>query len=490
MNPPKKRSQHAHLDRTGRVEGAPLWNRRQKGPEYGPKHPRDEHSETRKRDKVRIPPLLPILYRKANGTRYVVVTEGRVSEVVPRDQDGVEEREIQDLWDGKIPKEHGPIATNEYVGIAWTTNEFGDPTSDFTVAIRADKTSLHFQPPVGLSPGAPGDCFYILAQLTGSGDDERLEIWHGGSNIDYVHDTPPFLLSSGDATADPPIPPASGIDIFKQYNLLLGIYEYFGLKADYPIKVDYDGEDIKWEWIGEGNLNLTVKKRTLVPGDPVEVPISFTIPAQYLNTDAGTAHAHTVDGTVGDGGAHTPAFTGTLSIASDTGDHAHALGLHYHTQDGGDDTDPGVMSTGGGAQTFTSTGDYNGSAFVDDGSHGHTIDTSALAMTPVPAHTHPFTSSGSGSESDHTHPFTIPETVVNTTVEIPTMPVWVTAEDYFVICFRSKLYAGIVEMPGGTLPDVTDGAPLDEKTIYTINDDVSQADFSDPANSQLIPAIL
>ena len=198
-----------------RKDGAPV--PKTESPSYGP--PWTPPTAIRSREANDVPPLFPRLIRKADGTRKVTISEGRVTEIVPRrtdvNDDGVIEHPISNIWSGGLLAEHGPITTGEVIGVSYTVSNKGFVNSVPAIQVRpfAGRLSAHYIPPVGDdTAGAIGDCFFVLAQLTGSGDSERLVTWHGGSNVTHYHDLAVFKRVSGD------------FDIFKEFDQINGWY--------------------------------------------------------------------------------------------------------------------------------------------------------------------------------------------------------------------------------------------------------------------------
>jgi hypothetical protein len=389
-------------------------------PAYGP--PWTPPSEIRNREANDLPPLYCSLFRKPDGSRAVTVTEGRVIEVIPKSDDGggglvdgVKEWEIEQIWDGSLLKEHG-IESGQVVGIAYNVDERGYLTGKPRVSVRttaAGEKSTHYQPPVGPSPGAAGDVFVILARLTGSGNSERLEVYHGGSNIEHVHDLAPFKMTAG----------ATGQNIFKVYNMTAGQYEYLGIKGLEPVVVTTVGDDIQIALReGDGNLDLVVRTMTFNAGTPTTVRIDLPALPFSGTTGAGTSHTHTLSG-------------GATNVVAD---HSHALGTNT---------------------------EYAGSPDV----HYHTIDSTT---DPAGGHSHTVSATVVG-ESAHTHPFSGFTQAVNATtnpnlrpsITVPGTPSFTLDSSYFTICFRNRGFHSVVA-DGGALPPHTGSKTT--KTIYTL----------------------
>lgn len=210
-----------------------------------------------------IPPLTCRLYRGEAGVRKVVVTDGCVIEVLQAVGDSPKEHPIgltRDTTYHNLYREHLISAAEPIVGVAFHVDADGKINDTPTIAVRsvAAAESTHYIPAVGPDAGTVGDCFYALAKLAGSGDDDYLEVLHAGSNIDYVPDLSTFKRVAG----------AIGKDIFTSFNQTLGRYEYRGLiqDEDSPFEVDYDtaGTDLLIKWTNAKNLDLVVKSVELV----------------------------------------------------------------------------------------------------------------------------------------------------------------------------------------------------------------------------------
>lgn len=288
-------------------------------PEYG--RNRQRLSEAVKRDQLRRPSLLPILYRKINGLFSVVVTEGYVSEVVPKHADasgdGVIEHAIDLIWEGNLLKEHA-IQMNEFVGVEYDVdkNGFVVPNScKIDVKTEEEAKTTHYTPPVGRDAlGAPGTHFVALAQLVADGSRERLKIIMGGSPITHIHDTPLFHMTNG----------ATGEELFLRYNLVLGRYETLGLKAKTPLEVNREGDDLEWKIADGSDFDLTIytfsHDRT-----PQEQQVVFEIPSEEITIPSSGAHFH----------AYSDYITEVdyIPLTTDGGNNAspEADGAHPHT---------------------------------------------------------------------------------------------------------------------------------------------------------------
>ncbi len=383
-------------------------------PAYGP--PWTPPSEIRNREANDVPPLYCTLFRKPNGSRAVTVTEGRVIEIIPKSDDGsgglidgVKEWEIEQIWDGSLLKEHG-IQNGQVVGIAYSVDERGyvKAAPAPAVAVRttaAAEKSTHYQPPVGTNAGTLGDVFVILARLTGSGDNERLDVYHGGSNIEHYHDLAPIKRAEG----------GTGQHIFKQYSTRLGQYEYFGLKGLWPVLVNTVGDDIQISLAeGDGNLDLVIRTMTFHAGSPTTVRIDLPALPFSGTTGAGSSHTHTQS------------------------DHVHSLPSHFHYQYGGGETGAGV--TAGLPATFLTT------------------NPSGSTIAPESGHTHPF-SGFTQAVNATTNPDLRPS------ITVPGTPSFTLDTSYFTICFRNRGFHSVVA-DGGALPAHTGSKTT--KVIYTL----------------------
>jgi hypothetical protein len=394
------------------------------------------------------PPLFCTLYRKTNGTRSVTVTEGRVIEYLPKrgsggTDDGVLEHEIDGIWDTVTPnllKEH-TLAVNQVVGVAYEVDNEGyvkaSPKPE--VVVRTDaagEKSSHYQPPVGEdATGAPGTVFVILARLVGTGDAERLHVYHGGSNIEHYHDTPPFSLHED----------AEGVDIFNDYDIATGRYRYHGIKSDSDnITIEIQGQDIVIDWANTKNLNLNVKSYSLYFGGESERELTITIPSQTVTTSYESDHSHTtaVDVTVDQTGS----------------EHQHQI-EDYLTE-----------------LTYFShlSGPIIDNAHQPDGAHSHSASASA-SVTPA---------------GGHSHTVTVPEQTVTATYMVANQPEVRRDTAYYTLVWRAGLYVGAFD-DGNGIPGIGDGETLDEKTIWVLNMS-NMLDFSDPDginNSYNIPLL-
>ena len=390
-------------------------------PAYGP--PWTPPSEIRNREANDVPPLYCTLFRKQNGSRSVTVTEGRVIEIIPKSDDGggglvdgVKEWEIEQIWDGSLLKEHG-IESGQVVGIAYNVDERGYLTGKPRVAVRttaAGEKSTHYQPPVGPSPGTAGDVFVILARLTGSGNSERLEVYHGGSNIEHVHDLAPFKMTAG----------ATGQNILKVYNMTAGQYEYLGIKGLDPVVVTTVGDDIQIALKeGDGNLDLVVRTMTFNAGTPTTVRIDLPALPFSGTTGAGTSHTHTLSG----------AATNTVDP------HKHALALY----------------TGNSLPSPNTHNHEIVGETENGGGHSHTVSATVVGES---AHTHPF-SGFTQPVNASTNPALRPS------ITIPGTPSFTVDSSYFTICFRNRGFHSVVA-DGGALPPHTGSKTT--KTIYTL----------------------
>ena len=381
---------------------------------YGPENPDIPPGvEIRPRVLNDQPPLFGTLFRRPGGTYKVTITDGKLIEVIPRkrdaDDDGVVEQTIDGIWDGTLLKEHGILLT-QFIGVYGTCDEEGyvDPASLIISVRDHDYVTTHYQPPVGQDAGQPGFFFYELYQLLGTPPNEYLKVLGGGSNVGYVHDTPPFKWQEG----------ASGADIYNKYNLVKGCYEYKGFEGQLPISVAQNPDNpanILVKLTGVVDHDLTVRFFKLVAGTPINVPIN--IPSL------------TVQGTINSAGAHTHTETA----------HTHPLDLHHHAQYGGGQTGNGITGTSG---EFLVTG--TSGEFLVTGSGG---------------------GSTTGSSGDHTHTFTMTTVAVTTdsptvrpTVSIPGLPVLEIdgAAGTIVYCWRKGTLAGVFvngvgkpALPGG-----------------------------------------
>lgn len=376
------------------------------------------------------PPLSCRLYRKEDGSRSVVVSEGRVIEYIPISAtgddpplpvDGVKEWPISNIWDTELPnllREH-PIETGWSIGVTFNVDRAGYITGDLTTACRittrdpdgasGDVTS-HYDPPVGPSAGAGGTVYVILARLIGTGDDERLLVYHGGSNIEHYHELTPFRLVDG----------ADGEDIFDDFDVVTGDYRYLGVRGkqmdeeigDKPADTDPKIEvlvqmasvnlvlkraDLVIDWTKGPNLNLIVRGYTLQAAT-TDVEVTFTVPEQTVTT-------------------------------SYQGGHTHELLPHVHTVYGDVDTGTGYTDS----PPHSPAGDFV--LTETDGAHSHTI--------------------------------TIPEQVITTTISVPS-ETRVPDTDYYTICFRDRLYHSIVANDVD-LPPVIAGTTTQTKTIWVLS---------------------
>lgn len=268
-----------------------------------------------------IPPLTCRLYRGEAGARKVIVTDGSVIEVLQAVGDSPVEHPVSGTRDTTYPnlyREYTISAAAPVVGVEFTVDRAGKITNTPSIAVYsvAASESLHYIPAVGPDAGQSGYCFYALAKLAGSGDDDYLEVLHAGSNIDYVADLATFKLVNG----------AVGKDLFKSFNQTLGQYEYRGLAGEYgsPLEVAYDeaGTDILVKWTNAKNLDLVVKSVELVEStesaDITITSVSGVVPLVGESTDAILQHS---GGGVTDEGLASP----------DT--HRHSFGV----SDGGGD---------------------------------------------------------------------------------------------------------------------------------------------------------
>ena len=407
---------------------------------FGPRRP--EYLETVRtaprlfNDKA---PLYCTLFRKSDGSRTVTVTEGAVVEIIPNSADGVKHHEIDGIWDGTLPKEH-EISATKVVGVYYDVDEEGYVMAGtpevLSVDIGVGDDSLHYTPPVGPSPGAVGWVFVSLVKLIGSGDTERLQVLGGGDNIYHYHDTPPFECASG------------SVDIFKEYNLDDGRYYYLGLLGIPPINVAVNGDDVEFSWIGTRDLDLIVKSRLLVNDGPIDTEVPITIYGASLTgtTDEAPDHSHSLDGLTADsaGSEHTHNFSDTQPQGSNFG----TFGLTGLDSVGGEDPAP-------------------------DGAHTHTISGG---------------SGGTGDGGAHSHTVTVTGDITTTaTIKLPSLSYFKTMPNYYTLCWRAGIYVGVFENEAELPPPSGNG--LDTKTIYVLNGEYSQLDFSNASNSQLIPPI-
>ena len=284
---------------------------------------------TRPREIDKVPPLFPTLIRREDGSRYVTVTEGVVGETIPSTagapggeiydgfgDDGYMEHAVTNIWDEEHPnllRVHGPMTIGQVIGVAFDVDRKGYLTAKPGLEIRdfANAKSLHFKPPVGADPGAAGNVFVILAKLVQDGDNsDKLQIHHGGSNIDYTHDTPPFIKVG------------SGENIFYRYNLETGEYEYYGLLGISPVKVELNGLNVEFSLEG-ADLDLDIYtfelKNILNP-----TYISLTIPEQTITTAKDGAHKHSFQDMIEGGGAYIVNETG-FPVGSEDGEHQHTF---------------------------------------------------------------------------------------------------------------------------------------------------------------------
>lgn len=385
-------------------------------------------STIRRRDKNETPPLFCTLYRKADGTRTVTVSEGSVIEFIPKSAtadvppvavDGVKEWPIDNIWK-KAPdptnllEEHA-IQTGWSIGVLFSVDKAGyifeEAENKVRIATRdhtleAGDISVHYDPPVGPSPGAAGTVYVILARLIGTGDAERLHVYHGGSNVEHYHELSPFRLVDN----------AAGKDIMDDFDAVTGEYRYLGVRgknlnekidgkpADTDPKIEILEQlvgglrtDLVADWTKGPNLNLIVKTYTL-EATTVEVPISITIPARTVTTAYDGAHAHGHIDYLSEGYQVTTGQTGAWSL-----------------------TPEGYPVRGG-----------------DDGTHAHTV--------------------------------TIPAETVTTTISVPGEPTKVIDTDYYTVCFRDRLYHSVVAN-AGALPEPKAGTVTQTKTIWILNMD-------------------
>lgn len=199
----------------------------------------------RRRESDSVPPLFCTLVRKDDGTRFVTVAEGAVSEVIPMSTgtgyDSIQEHAITNIWTAGLLTEHGPVASGGVVGIAFDVDENGFVDGNCTIEVRAaaDAKSTHYTPPVGSdTDGAPGTAFIALCKLTGAGDSERLEILANAAI--HFHDTPAIGPASGDA------------DVFKKYDIETGKYLTRGITGGLGITVTENEDDIEIKESGSG----------------------------------------------------------------------------------------------------------------------------------------------------------------------------------------------------------------------------------------------
>lgn len=420
-----------------RRDGLPFPKPREFAP--GAASPQPVQSTVRPREINDVPPLFTTLIRKSDGTRAVTVSEGCVTEIIPKSDaggggtvDGVKEWPIDNIWTGNLLTEHGPITVNQAVGIAFDVDAAGFITGNGMIEIRdvgAEQKSIHYAPKVGPTAGTAGDVFVVLAILTGTGDSERLTIKHGGSNWPHYHDLLPFVKATD----------STGVDIFDQFDKATGEYRYLGVRGpttledpDQKITVTIAGKDILIDWADGPNLDLELKTYTLKQGPLQSTEATITIPEKTVQTDIVLAHSHNV--------------TLDATISPDAG-HFHNLEQHQH------DTAVAGILLSGTQPPFSRTGSYNFSTdeFVDDGAHTHAIA---------------FDSSESGESGSHFHTVTIPEETVAVTIAIPGAIGIEPDTDYSTVCFRDRLYHSTVSGSGNAVPHV--GAKT-TKTIWSPN---------------------
>lgn len=386
------------------------------------------------------PALCCTLFRKEGGARAVTVTEGKVIEVLPRfpdaDSDSIVEHPIAEIFgeDGLL-KEHS-IEHGECIGVAFTVDNNGYVDADsVTLDVRGfdNIKSAHYEPPVGPSDGASGDCFYVLARLMGDADIDYLETYHGGSNIDYVHDLAPFKKETGSA----------GEDIFTKYDIDIGAYRYKGVRGESPISVDADGVDLIVKLATEYKLNL----------DLIIKP--FTISYEYVDVTVSGTTTETGD----NNGSHS--HSGTATIASLTlsgttatdGVHNHVLENHFHSYDRWNGSSNESEETTDGSlvddptEPFGLTGSWNPTTteFDSDGAHQHSVSLSnsesisaTVSIPPSGAHVHNF----SGTVSVPTTVFTVGET-----------------DSWVYLSWRKGLFAGKASGATPQLPGIDPGDP-------------------------------
>ena len=393
-----------------------------------------------------VPPLCCTLFRKEGLARTVTVTEGKLIEVLPRyaedGDDSIVEHPIDEIFaeDGLL-KEHS-IEPEQCIGVSFFVDEKGYVDTDTVTLDVRDFDSIksgHYQPPVGEGAGASGNCFYVLARLRANAITDYLEVYHSGSNIDYVHDLPPFKKATDSV----------GKDIFVEYDMKESAYRYKGVRGESPISVDADGVDLIVKLATEYklNLDLIIKPFTL-SYEYVEVTVTGKTVA---SGEYDGKHSHT-------GSASIPSLSLSGTTALD-GNHNHVLENHFHgylqwngssnveeeTTDGSlvdDTTQPFALT--GARNTDTNT-------FIPDGAHQHSVTLSSsdsiTATVTIPtggAHVHDF----SGTASVPKAVFTVGEPAT-----------WV------YLSWRKGLFAG---KASGATPQIPGIDPEDPEPIQQV----------------------
>ena len=402
--------------------------------EYGPrKREFEPTTEIIPRLMDAVPELHCTLYRKTGGTRTVVVTEGYVTEFIPKNTtdgdppetvDGVKEWKIDGIWDTGTPnllQEHA-IETGWSIGVAFPVDErgyiTGDPDTACYITTRdpdaeGGEISTHYIPPVGEDgSGASGTVYIILARLVGTGDGERLHVYHDG-NVHHYHELSPFRKHED----------AEGVDIFHDYDPVAGEYRYHGIRGetieedpDPKMAVSIVGQDVVINWTDGPNLNLVVRSYTLTQGPTQDTQVYITLAERVITTDAGGTH------------------------------------VHKHTDYLSEGSQVSISQTGDWELTVEGYPTRNG----DDGAHSHT--------------------------------FTVPAETVSATISLPGTVGMVVDSAYYTICWRDRLFHSVVA-GGDSLPAAV--GDVQTKTIYTPNM-AYQFDLSDPdniENSYLIPLL-
>jgi hypothetical protein len=424
-------------------------------------------------------PLYTIVKEESPGTFKAYVTPGKIVDILTKTGNNYT---VIDIDKGAGELKYGvwryPISENDWVYLDYETKETGD------VGMEAGKVpklvvgssvpdSLQFKPPVGTDDeGEKGHMYVKVAQF--KIENGAIKVYHHAGGNDYIHDR----------NRSPMEMVGTGVDIFKQYNLDTGYYEYRALHGVSPISVEADGDTIDILLEGGADLDWTIKYWTLKENSSTEnVPIEITLPSGFETEDAGShghsiqtgtgttygaltadgAHVHSVP--VGDGGGGTGieiavTLAGNIPATGTDGDHYHT---YYDWFDGVEGTE--TRTTGGVDPPGT------------DGDHFHSISGTYSGTFDLSAHNHALTwaPGGDGAHqhagktdtvSDHKHAIS---GTVNATADIPmkSYSIEVVEDKQDILCWRNGLFVGIYGEEGD-LPDLTGGdVPSYDITTYS-----------------------